>query len=508
MKYKMSLVIIPILDLIKYKVNKYIVSEDTYSTNLLMLVLSGFISLLSIYLLNFDIYRVKIFILSSYYKIKLMFMELPNNSLDITYEEYMAFLYESMYEYENETSRNENYRNGIYNVLRKIPCRNRIQIEGECKIIKEAIREAINKSIASEYALKSPSERASTYTILSTKDNPAIETRLSINDGALCIPFFRFNKYSYVYVQYGECHNYWFYTPDILVVQDIMIPEIFRKYRSKNIAVDSSKLYIDISLSKDRRYKKLIEPNLTFDYLFFPEKLNIIRLLEDYKKHQLFNGLMYNNLGVLLYGLPGTGKTSLIYAIANYLNKNVYSIDYKGLKTISDFMEEVTKHKEEIIVFDEFDFMLEEFTKNDDSLFMISLLEQSLKNEKLTKEERSEIMSKIERISMEHKYKLSFSFFLQWFDGLYSSSNRIIIATTNNIDKIDSRLIRPGRFSVKLCFEKMERKCVKELLEYIFKTKIDKKITIPDKPCIASEIIVKSIEYGNLKDTLKYLNAL
>ena len=40
-----------------------------------------------------------------------------------------------------------------------------------------------------------------------------------------------------------------------------------------------------------------------------------------------------DKLGIFLHGLPGTGKTSTILAIASFLKKDIYYVDLKTIET-------------------------------------------------------------------------------------------------------------------------------------------------------------------------------
>mmetsp|Transcript_17806 Transcript_17806/g.41505 ORF Transcript_17806/g.41505 Transcript_17806/m.41505 type:complete len:731 (+) Transcript_17806:35-2227(+) len=85
----------------------------------------------------------------------------------------------------------------------------------------------------------------------------------------------------------------------------------------------------------------------TFDCLFFPEKAELLELLDDFlHQRKKFNVKGFpKKLGLLLDGPPGTGKTSVIKALSEYTKRHVVSISLEKIKSnqqLMDIMFELT----------------------------------------------------------------------------------------------------------------------------------------------------------------------
>ena len=123
--------------------------------------------------------------------------------------------------------------------------------------------------------------------------------------------------------------------------------------------------------------------------------------------------------GILLYGYPGTGKSSLVQALANKYHVSLVNIDtstFANLDTAS----------------------LKESIEADDDMYIV-LLEDidtifNLKREDETDKEDKKVINKL----------------LQFLDSpTKSPTNVIFIATTNHIEALDSAILRTGRFDIK-----------------------------------------------------------
>lgn len=131
--------------------------------------------------------------------------------------------------------------------------------------------------------------------------------------------------------------------------------------------------------------------------------------------------------GILLYGLPGTGKTMFAEATSNELNALFIPIKCSDIKTkwygeseqrIHKIFERARKQEKAIIFFDEFEAI---GTKRMDNAI-------------------SEGNDIVPQLLSE----------MQGIDNLKNESNIIVIAATNKPWMIDSAFLRPGRFDEKI----------------------------------------------------------
>lgn len=126
-------------------------------------------------------------------------------------------------------------------------------------------------------------------------------------------------------------------------------------------------------------------------------------------------GLIYKT-GILLYGTPGTGKSSLASAIANYLHCGLITIDcttFQYLNT-AEVAESINADEDRYVV------LLDEI----DSIFG--------NRDEETDDEKNKRISKL----------------LSFLDSPNSPNNVVFVATTNYIDRLDKAVLRKGRFDI------------------------------------------------------------
>lgn len=185
-----------------------------------------------------------------------------------------------------------------------------------------------------------------------------------------------------------------------------------------------------------------------------------------YEKHQLVH-----KIGVLLYGKPGTGKSTVAKAISvMFNNAPILTIDPNNImKSVNGILKMRKKYDGTIIV------LIEDF----DMYFK-------------SREEVENI-----EIGFEQKKQKYFNqnTIFQLLDGVYSTDDTIYIATTNYKERIDSALIRYGRFDIQeeldYFNENEALECV-ELLGYDKEVLENMKLEYPVQP---SYLQSKIMEY-------------
>ncbi|CDP01981.1 unnamed protein product [Coffea canephora] len=171
----------------------------------------------------------------------------------------------------------------------------------------------------------------------------------------------------------------------------------------------------------------------TFDTLAMDSEMKdmVLKDLERFAKRREFYrkvGKAWKR-GYLLYGPPGTGKSSLIAAIANFLNFDIYDLELTEIRRNTDLRKLlVATANKSILVVEDIDCTIE--------------FKDRLSNKAAAASSEPE--------SHEQENKVTLSGFLNFIDGLWSScgDERIIIFTTNHKEKLDPALLRPGRMDV------------------------------------------------------------
>lgn len=142
--------------------------------------------------------------------------------------------------------------------------------------------------------------------------------------------------------------------------------------------------------------------------------------------------------GYLLHGPPGTGTSTMIAAIANLLNYDIYDLELTSVKDNTELKKLLTETtSKSIIMIEDIDCSLE-------------LTGQRKEPEKAAQEDDKdkEKGKKHSRKEKEEKgSKVTLSGLLNSIDGLWSacSGERLIVFTTNFVDKLDPALTRRGR---------------------------------------------------------------
>ncbi|KAK4591612.1 hypothetical protein RGQ29_016155 [Quercus rubra] len=140
--------------------------------------------------------------------------------------------------------------------------------------------------------------------------------------------------------------------------------------------------------------------------------------------------------GYLLHGPPGSGKSSLIAAMANYLCYDVYDLE---LTKVSDNSELrallIQTTNRSIIVIEDIDCTVD------------LTVDRTMKPRTTVMRKRKEMVARGEQ---EESGRVTLSGLLNFTDGLWSccGEERIIVFTTNYRDNVDPALVRCGRMDV------------------------------------------------------------
>lgn len=182
--------------------------------------------------------------------------------------------------------------------------------------------------------------------------------------------------------------------------------------------------------------------------------------------------------GILLYGLPGTGKTMIAKAIAHEVQAKFFSVKCSDIvskwfgeaeKNIKNLFETARKEEKAIIFFDEFEAIASRRGGGENNSVMNRLVPELLAQ-------------------------------IQGFDS-HSKNNLLLLAATNRPWDIDSAMLRPERFSELIYIDLPDNEARKFMI-----TKALKNVPVDD--AVSIDEIVKITEGFNGADVIEFCERL
>ena len=145
--------------------------------------------------------------------------------------------------------------------------------------------------------------------------------------------------------------------------------------------------------------------------------------------------------GYLLHGPPGTGKSSFSMSVAGELDVDMYVVSIPGVndQTLRDLFADLPNQC--VVLLEDVD--------------AVGL-------------DRSPEPSGSDGVSSEPRTPITLSGLLNVLDGVASQEGRVLIMTTNHVEKLDEALIRPGRVDKKAEFQYADAEMTRQLFGFVF----------------------------------------
>ena len=192
----------------------------------------------------------------------------------------------------------------------------------------------------------------------------------------------------------------------------------------------------------------------TFDDVFVPnaDKEKIITHINAFVNNRdwYIKNSIPHHFGIMLYGEPGSGKSSIAQAIVDSVDNvsDFVIVEGNNIKYIdSIFQQMIPQHAYDgdtyrVILFEDVDTGLSDINRD--------------------KIQPESLVPKLENV-LESK-ATDLAGILNFLDGIRSPTNCIFIFTTNHIENIDKAILRPGRCDLTI---EIKHVCVETLLEFL-----------------------------------------
>jgi chaperone BCS1 len=182
-------------------------------------------------------------------------------------------------------------------------------------------------------------------------------------------------------------------------------------------------------------------------------------------------GIPYRR-GYLLYGPPGTGKSSLSLALAGFFKMRIYIVSLSSVtaneENLATLFAELPRRC--VVLLEDIDTAGLTHTRDNENQGGDNGNDNDneTNNTNTARNPRLPAGAAPNPNPNNTSGRLSLSGLLNILDGVASQEGRVLIMTTNHIDKLDKALIRPGRVDMIVKFDRADREMIASLFRAIY----------------------------------------
>jgi DNA replication protein DnaC len=212
-------------------------------------------------------------------------------------------------------------------------------------------------------------------------------------------------------------------------------------------------------------------------------------------------GIPYQ-IGLLLSGMPGAGKTSIIRAIANLTRRHIVNVNFANITTATQLKNLFYSDKIQVYKDTSLSELQSYFIPVDQRIYVLEEIDAigDIVKQRTNDDTKSSVNDELTLMEI-----------LTVLDGTMEIPGRIVIMTSNHPEVLDSALIRPGRIDVKVHFGYSKKELIAEMYGAYFDQPFPSSEIhrLPDKllsPAEVGQVLFKHFDNVNYENIIADLN--